>query len=254
MKIATWNVNSIRVRLPQLQQWLSENAIDILAIQETKTTDDKFPKAEIEAAGYQVIFSGQKSYNGVAILAKQNFQNILTDISQLQDPQRRILAAIVGDYRIINLYVPNGENVFSQKYSYKLDWLTKVGNFLKDQLQQYPKTVVLGDFNIAPTDQDVYDPVLWQDRVLCSQPERQAFQQLIDIGFNDSFRLVNQQSNEYSWWDYRAAAFRRNQGLRIDHILISNDLAPSCRECLIDKNPRKHQQPSDHAPVLVNLE
>lgn len=251
MKIATWNVNSIKVRLPQVLQWLSEHQPDILALQETKTIDENFPKAEIAAVGYQVIASGQKAYNGVAILSKKNYAEILTDIPQLEDPQRRILATTIEDVRIINLYVPNGESTISEKYTYKLNWLNKIHAFIQDQQKHYKKLVILGDFNIAPEDQDVHDPQFWQGRVLCSDPERNAFGQFLNLGLKDSFRLFEQAPASFSWWDYRAAAFNRNLGLRIDHILISTDLAKTCNHCSIDKNPRKHQQPSDHAPVIA---
>lgn len=251
-KIATWNVNSIKVRLPQILQWLAEHQPDILALQETKTIDENFPRAEIEAAGYHVVCSGQKAYNGVALLSRmQPCYDPITDIADFADPQRRILAATWGDTRIINLYVPNGQSVDSEKYQYKLNWLDKVTGFINQQVNQYANTVVLGDFNIAPEDRDVYDATVWQDKVLCSGPERQAFQRLLNVGFKDAFRLFHQDSEHYSWWDYRAGSFHRNLGLRIDHILVSESLSKHCKGSIIDKIPRKNSQPSDHTPVLI---
>lgn len=253
MKIATWNVNSIKVRLPQVLQWLADHQPDILALQETKTIDENFPKADIEAAGYHVIFSGQKAYNGVAIITRKKAENITADIPDLIDPQRRILAANIGDWRIINLYVPNGENIFSEKYQYKLQWLNKIQNYIQQQMSEHKNLIVLGDFNIAPEERDVYDPARWQGQVLFSDPEKTAFQNLLSIGLKDSFRLFEQVPASFSWWDYRMASFQRNLGLRIDHILISENLTKKCVSCLIDKEPRKLTQPSDHAPVEVQF-
>jgi len=253
MKIATWNINSIKVRLPQILQWLSEHQPDILALQETKTIDENFPKAAIEAVGYQVIFAGQKSYNGVAVITRHLPQNVITDIPDLLDPQRRILVASVADYRIINLYVPNGESLLSEKYTYKLSWLAKVKNYLQQQLKEHPHVVMLGDFNIAPETIDVHDPAIWSDGVLVSEPERAVFKEFLSLGLNDCFRLFEKSSGHFSWWDYRAASFRRNLGLRIDHILASESIAKKCVSCIIDKNPRKNEQPSDHAPVLAEF-
>jgi exodeoxyribonuclease-3 len=252
--IATWNVNSLKVRLDHVLRWLAENQPDVLALQETKLQDGVFPFAVFNAAGYEVVFTGQKTYNGVAILSKQKGLDIVTDIPDFSDPQRRIMIATINDIRIINLYVPNGEAVDSEKYHYKLSWLATMRAYIQQQLQSYPHTVILGDFNIAPADIDVHDPLLWQGRVLCSASEREALQQLIDIGFTDSFRLFTQPEKSYSWWDYRMAAFRRNLGLRIDHILLSKALVPLCKSCIIDKNPRKWERPSDHAPVMVSLD
>lgn len=251
MKIATWNVNSLKVRLPQVCDWLNQNQPDILALQETKTVDEKFPLQEIAAAGYHAVFAGQKTYNGVAILSKHEIQEQVSDIPHLPDPQRRILAVTIAGVRIINLYVPNGESISSEKYIYKLDWLAKVADYIQQQLQKYSQLVVLGDFNIAPQTEDVHDPIFWQGRVLFSEPERVAFQRLLSFGLLDSFRLFNGEPRNFTWWDYRAGAFGRNQGLRIDHILISNELQKHCISCNIDKNPRKNQQPSDHTPVMV---
>jgi len=253
MKIATWNVNSLKVRLPQVLAWLASVQPDALALQETKLTDDKFPVAEIEEAGYHALFSGQKTYNGVAILSKQPGKEKVTDIPGLDDPQRRVLAASVGDTRIINLYVPNGESVDSDKYRYKLDWLDKLIDFVAAELKHYSKLVVLGDFNIAPEERDVYDPLVWQGKVLFSEPERTAFNRLLATGLCDVFRQVNQEDKQYTWWDYRMAAFRRNLGLRIDHILASEALCEHCRSCVIDKAPRKNERPSDHTPLMAEF-
>lgn len=255
MKIASWNVNSLKVRLPQVLDWIEEAKPDLLGLQETKLMDENFPHEEIKAAGYQVIFSGQKTYNGVAVLSKLKpaAADIITDIPGLEDPQRRVLAATYGDLRFINLYVPNGSEVGSDKYEYKLDWLKKLNSWLKKELKTYPKLVVVGDFNIAPEDADVHDPVAWEGSVLCSEPERKAFQGLLKLGLHDSFRLFEQDEKIFSWWDYRAAAFRRNMGLRIDHILCSNVLKEACTSSLVDKEPRRWERPSDHAPAVAEF-
>jgi exodeoxyribonuclease-3 len=253
MKIASWNVNSLKVRLPHLQQWLGEARPDIVALQETKLTDDKFPADEIAAMGYRVVFSGQKTYNGVAILARDELTDVVTDIEGLDDPQRRILAATVGDIRVVNLYVVNGKALGDEKYTYKLHWLAKVRDFLQEQIAKHPKLIVLGDFNICRDDRDVYDAVAWGEDIFCSPPERKALQALFDVGLHDSFRLFNDEAGLFSWWDYRQAAFRRNMGLRIDLILISDALKSSVTSSIIDKAPRKWEQPSDHAPVVLEL-
>ncbi len=253
MKIATWNVNSLKVRLPQVLDWLAASQVDILCLQETKTTDENFPVDEISAAGYQVVYSGQKTYNGVAILSKEAATDIITDIPGLDDPQRRILCATIGGVRVLDLYVVNGQEVGSEKYAHKLHWLEQVAGFINVQLQQHERFVVVGDFNIAPDDRDVYDPEVWHERILCSTPERQALQKIIDLGLTDTFRLFEQPENSYSWWDYRAAAFRRNMGLRIDLILASQSLTGHCSACLIDKEPRRLERPSDHAPVVAEF-
>ncbi|MEJ2115783.1 MAG: exodeoxyribonuclease III, partial [Gammaproteobacteria bacterium] len=211
MKIASWNVNSLRVRLPQVLEWLEDNPVDVLALQETKMVDDDFPVEEIKQAGYQVQYSGQKTYNGVAVLSKLEGHDVIKDIQGLDDPQRRILAVTIDDIRILNLYVVNGKEVGSDKYEYKLDWLKKVTAFIKKDLKNYPRYVVLGDFNIAPEDADVYDPVAWKGKILCSDKEREALNDIMDLGFTDTFRLFDQEENTFSWWDYRAASFRRNR-------------------------------------------
>ena len=253
MKIATWNVNSLKVRLPHVLDWLEVSNADVLCLQETKTTDENFPAAELEAAGYHVAYSGQKTYNGVAIISKTKSENIITDVPGLDDPQRRILGATINGVRILNLYVVNGQEVGSDKYTHKLCWLEKVTGHISMQLQQHKHFVVLGDFNIAPQDRDVYDPEAWHERILCSTPERDALQKILDLGLADTFRLFEQEEKNYSWWDYRAAGFRRNRGLRIDLILASRALAESCTSCSIDKEPRRLERPSDHTPVIAEF-
>jgi exodeoxyribonuclease III len=253
MKIATWNVNSLSVRLPQVLAWLATESPDVLALQETKVVDEKFPRAEIEAAGYRAAFAGQRTYNGVAILSRADASRILVDIPGLDDPQRRVLAATFGDVRVLNLYVPNGESVESDKYRYKLDWLAKLTAWVQAELKAYPRLVVLGDFNIAPEARDVHDPKLWEGSVLYSEPERAAFRRLIETGLCDTFRLFEQADKSFSWWDYRMQALRRNRGLRIDHILASETLCRVCAACRIDKGPRLHERPSDHAPVVAQF-
>ena len=253
MKIATWNVNSLRVRLPHLLQWLAANQPDIVALQETKVVDEQFPQAELSAAGYYAVFAGQKTYNGVAILSKSPATEVISDIPTLDDPQRRILAATIQGIRVVNLYVVNGSEVGSEKYAYKLDWLTKVTAWLQTQAATYPQLVVLGDFNIAPTDADVHNPKTWQGKILCSEPERDALSRIQALGIADCFRLFGQTDKSFSWWDYRGGGFRRNQGLRIDLILASAALAERCERCVIDKEPRTWEQPSDHTPVIAEF-
>jgi len=254
MKIATWNVNSLNVRLPQVLAWLAEVQPDVLALQETKLIDDKFPSADIAAAGYEAVFSGQKTYNGVAILSKRSATEVVKDLPGIDDTQRRVLAALYGNVRVLNLYIPNGESVSSSKYQYKLAWLDSLVRFVAEEIKRYPKLVVLGDFNIAPEERDVHDPTLWSGRVLFSDPERDAFRRLLTTGLCDIFRLFDQAEQQFSWWDYRMNAFRRNMGLRIDHILASMPLCGKCRSCAIDKSPRQNERPSDHAPVVAEFD
>jgi len=254
MKIASWNVNSLNVRLPHLTTWLSEAQPDIVALQETKMEDAKFPREAIEAMGYHVAFSGQKTYNGVAILAREEPRDVVTDLPGLDDPQRRILVASVGDLRIADLYVVNGQDVGTEKYAYKLDWLAKVRTFLAEEIKRYPNLVVLGDFNITPDDRDIYDPVAWKEQILCSTPERDALKAIVDLGLYDTFRLFNDEAGQYSWWDYRQAGFRRNLGMRIDLVLASEALRARCRAAGIDRVPRTWERPSDHTPVLLELD
>jgi exodeoxyribonuclease III len=252
--IATWNVNSLRVRLPILLEWLGTHPVDVLALQETKLVDEQFPRAELEAAGYQVAFSGQRTYNGVAVLSKRACLAPVVAVPDFEDIQRRVLAVTTGGLRIVNLYVPNGQSVGSDKYTYKLRWLAAVTRWLAAEALAHPQLVVLGDFNIAPEDRDVHDPKLWEGGVHVSPPERAALQTLLAQGFSDTFRLFEQPPNIYSWWDYRNVAFRRNHGLRIDLILVPTAFAAHCRSCVIDKEPRRLERPSDHAPVLATFD
>ncbi|MFQ5468852.1 MAG: exodeoxyribonuclease III [Gammaproteobacteria bacterium] len=252
-KIATWNVNSLRVRLPQVLDWLKNSQADILALQETKLLDGNFPVDEIADAGYHAAYSGQKTYNGVAIISKNKAGDIDTDLPGLDDPQRRVLCATIGDVRVLDVYIPNGESIESDKYQYKLDWLDKLIAYVEIQLKQHEKFVILGDFNIAPEAIDTYDAEKWQGKVLFSDPERNAFQRLISEGLTDTFRLFNSEEKQFSWWDYRMASFRRNLGMRIDHILVSEALSKTCNRCEIDKIPRSWERPSDHTPVIAEF-
>jgi exodeoxyribonuclease-3 len=253
MKLATWNVNSLKVRLPHVLQWLAENPVDVLCLQETKLTDDKFPVAAIEAAGYQVAYTGQKTYNGVAILSRHPMADVVRNNPLFPDEQQRIIAATIEGMRVVCAYVPNGQSVGSEKYAYKLKWLAALRDWLAQELARYPGLALLGDYNIAPADADVHDPVAWAGSVLVSEPEREAFSQLCALDLKDAFRLFEQAEKSYSWWDYRQLAFRRNMGLRIDHILLSPPLAARCIACSIDRVPRKWEQPSDHTPVVATL-
>lgn len=252
-KIATWNVNSLKVRLSQVLEWLEKAKPDVLALQETKIPDSDFPLEAIRQVGYEVAYSGQRTYNGVAIISRQPVFDKVTDIPGLEDPQRRVLGGTIADWRIINLYVPNGESVISEKYLYKLGWLNKTQAWLAEELNKYPKLIVLGDFNIAPEEQDVHDPAEWAGQVLFSDKERLAFKQLCQLGLVDCFRLNPQDEKLFSWWDYRMNSFKRNRGLRIDHILASSGLGALCTRCYIDKIPRSSERPSDHAPVIAEF-
>jgi exodeoxyribonuclease-3 len=253
MRIVTWNVNSLRVRLPQLLDWLKNNPVDVIGLQETKLTDTEFPAAEIEAAGWQCVYSGQKTYNGVALLARKPLSDVSRDLPGFADEQKRVIAATVDGVRVVNVYVPNGQAVGSDKYSYKLRWLDALRGYLQAELARHPLLAVTGDYNIAPADEDVHDPAAWAGQVLCSAAERAAFKALLDLGLSDSFRLFPQPPGSFSWWDYRQAAFRRNLGLRIDHVLASAPLAQLCRSCSIDVAPRKNERPSDHTPVTADF-
>ena len=253
MKIASWNVNSLNVRLPQLLKWLDEAKPDIVALQETKLTDDKFPRAALESAGYHAAFAGEKGYNGVALLSRTLLDDVLTDLPNLVDPQRRILAATTGGVRLLNLYVVNGQLLGSENYLWKLQWLARVHDWLRKEMQHHKQLVVLGDFNVTPDDRDVYDPAALRESILCSTKERSALQKLLDLGFQDTFRLFPQEPGLFSWWDYQQGAFRRNLGLRIDLILASDALARKCTAAWIDKEPRKWERPSDHAPVVAEF-
>lgn len=263
MRIASWNVNSLRVRLPQLVQWDAGARPDLLALQEIKCTDEQFPAPELAALGYACAVAGQKTYNGVALLSRVGAPtDVVTELAGFADPQRRVLAATVdvpslpkgsGGLRIVDVYCPNGQAVGSEKYAYKLAWFAALRGFLAAELARHPRLVVLGDFNVAPEDRDVHDPVAWAGQVLCSQAERAALQALLDLGLVDCFRRFEQPAGAFSWWDYRAAGFRRNAGLRIDLVLASEALAAACSDCRIDPGPRAWERPSDHAPVQADF-
>ncbi len=254
MKLATWNVNSLKVRLPHVLEWLKTAEPDVLCLQETKLTDDNFPLEEIRSAGYEAIYSGQKTYNGVAILSRFPLADRTDGIPGFEDEQKRVLSATVNGTRVVCAYVPNGESPTSEKFPYKLKWLDAFRNWLKTELALYPAMAVLGDYNIAPEDRDVHDPKAWEGSVLVSPQERRAFNEILELGFRDSFRLFDQPDKVFTWWDYRMNAFRRNMGLRIDHILLSDALAVKCTGCKVDIFPRKMERPSDHAPVMTEVE
>jgi len=253
LKVATWNVNSLNVRLPQVLAWCDMSQPDILALQETKLTDERFPAAQLLDAGYHSVFSGQKTYNGVAILSKEPCEDMVTDIAGLDDPQRRILAATIGDLRVINLYVVNGSEPGSEKFDYKMHWLERVTAWLASEMQTFENVIVMGDFNIAPDDRDVHDPLSWKERILCTTQEREALQTIVDLGFIDTFRQFEQAEGVWSWWDYRMNAFRRKMGLRIDLILASATMAEVCRASYVDMEPRRQDRPSDHAPAIAEF-
>jgi exodeoxyribonuclease-3 len=253
LKLAAWNVNSLKVRLPHLLDWLAADRPDVVCLQELKLEDEKFPVTEIERAGYQAAYSGQKTYNGVAILARDIPESVEFGIAGLEDPQRRVISATVGDVRLVCAYVPNGQSLDSGKYQYKLGWLKSFTGWLREELRTHPAMAVLGDFNIAPEDRDVHDPKAWEGQVLVSPAERAAFQDLLALGFKDSFRLFDQPEKSFSWWDYRMNAFKRNLGLRIDHVLLSAPLVARCTSSRILTDLRKLERPSDHAPVIAEL-
>ncbi len=258
MQLATWNVNSLSVRLPQLLDWLAANPVDAIVLQETKLTDDKFPHAELAAAGYQAQWFGQKTYNGVALLTKAASTDIVKNIPGFADDQARVIAgtvphATLGSVRVIGAYFPNGQAPDSDKFVYKMDWLDALRSWVNDELSRHSHLVLMGDFNIAPTDDDVFDPIAWKDQIHCTPQERAHFQHLLGLGLCDAFRMFEQPAKPWSWWDYRNLAFRKNQGLRIDIILASDALKPHVRSCVIDKAPRKNERPSDHAPVVMTL-
>lgn len=257
VKIASWNVNSLNVRLPQVLAWTDVARPDILAVQETKLPNDRFPVEALAEAGYRSVFSGQPTYNGVALLSREPASGVVTDIPGFDDPQRRILAASVpsalGDIRVVNLYVVNGGEVGSEKFAYKLSWLEKVSAWLAAEAAQHRNLVVLGDFNIAPEDRDVHDPAAWREKILCSTPEREALQGILRHGLYDTFRLFGQEENVFSWWDYRMNAFRRKLGLRIDLVLVSKSMADRCIASYVDIEPRRQERPSDHAPAVAEF-
>ena len=254
MKIATWNVNSLKVRLAQVVEFLAAETPDVMCLQETKTEDANFPLTDIAAAGYQPSFSGQKTYNGVALLCRAKPENVSMGIFAFDDAQKRVIAGTMSGVRIICVYIPNGESVESDKYKYKLAWLARLNAWVKEELNKYPKLALLGDYNIAPEDRDVHDPKVWEGKVLFSEPEKTAFRDLIALGLVDSFRLFDQPEKSFSWWDYRMNAFKRDLGLRIDHILLSAELARTCKRCIIRRDMRAKERPSDHAPVIAEIE
>lgn len=255
MKIATWNVNSLKVRLPQVLDWMAANPdVTALCLQETKMDDPVFPQAEIEAAGFSVAFAGQKTYNGVAIIARAPIEDVVINLPGFEDPQKRVITATVNGVRLVGAYIPNGQDLESDKYPYKLAWLEALLQWLDAQIQQYPQLALLGDYNIAPEDRDVHDIKKWEGGVLVSPAEREAFQRMLGLGLIDAFRQFEQAEKSFSWWDYRGFSFKKNAGLRIDHILMTPALMARCRACVIDVEPRKHERPSDHTPVIATLD
>ncbi|KRA81803.1 exodeoxyribonuclease III [Lysobacter sp. Root667] len=254
MKIASWNVNSLNVRMPHLETWLGLRMPDVVALQETKLEDHRFPDDALAALGYRSVFAGQKTYNGVAILSRESARDVQIGVPGFEDEQKRVIAATVGDVRIVNLYVVNGQDVGTDKYAYKLRWLDAIHDWLAEELRAHPQLVVLGDFNIAPDERDVYDPAVWNEgHILTSTAERDALRRLYALGLHDSYRMHNDGAGEFSWWDYRQAAFRRNLGLRIDLALVSDALRARCAGAGIDREPRTWERPSDHAPAWVEL-
>ncbi|MCP5264893.1 MAG: exodeoxyribonuclease III [Burkholderiaceae bacterium] len=257
MRLATWNVNSLRMRLDHLTDWVQAQQVDVVAVQETKLTDDKFPVAELDSVGYASAFSGQKTYNGVALLTRRSTvgepANVTVGNPLFDDEQKRLISADVGGLRVTCAYFPNGQEVGSEKYDYKLAWIDALVQWL-DSLRDGPPRVLLGDYNIAPDSRDVHDPAQWDGKVLCSEPERERFTRLLQTGFVDAFRLFDQAEKSFSWWDYRMLGFRRNAGLRIDHALVDSRIAGQVRACRIDREPRALEKPSDHAPVVVDID
>lgn len=254
MKIASWNVNSLKVRLPHLLDWLATARPDVVCLQELKLEDANFPRAEIEAAGYHVAFSGQKTYNGVALLARSPIEDVVRGNPHFPDEQKRLISGTVDGVRVVGAYMPNGQEVGCDKYDYKLRWLDALAEWLDGELRQHPQLALCGDYNIAPDDRDVHDPQRWRDCILVSEPERAAFRRLLALGLSDSFRLFEQPEKTFSWWDYRMLGFQKNLGLRIDMILLSAPLAEKCSAAGVDREPRKRERPSDHAPVWAQLD
>ncbi len=254
MIVATWNINSIRMRLTRLTQWLELKRPDVLCLQETKVVDQEFPLEPLEALGYHCVFKGEKSYNGVAVLSLGTLQDSMDRLpGDEADTQCRFLAGTVSGVRIINIYAPNGQEVGSPKYAYKLEWYSRLRSFFQTHYDPGSPALLCGDFNIAPEDRDVWDPEQWRDQILCSEPERSAYRSLLDWGFVDAVRLLRQESGLYTWWDYRGGAFHRGWGMRIDHILITAPLGSRCLTVDVDRDARKGEKPSDHAPVLLTL-
>lgn len=254
MKLATWNVNSLAVRLPQVLDWLQAQQPDVLVLQETKLVDAKFPHAELQEAGWHAAAFGQPTYNGVALLSRAPASEVVCNIPGFDDPQARVIAGTVGGLRVVGAYFPNGQAPDSDKFVYKMAWLTALEAWLRDELARHPELVLMGDFNVAPEDRDVWDPEAWRGQIHCTDEERGHFRALLELGMVDAFRLFEQAPKSWSWWDYRNLAFRRNQGLRIDHVLVGQALRERVRACAIDKAPRRNERPSDHAPVLAELD
>lgn len=253
MKIATWNVNSLRVRLEHVIDWLQIEKPDVLALQETKIRDEAFPREDFSGLGYHVEFSGQPTYNGVALISREKVTGVRAELDGFEDSERRVLAATIDGVRIYNLYVPNGQSVGSDKFHYKLSWLEALRSQIALEMEQHGNVVLLGDFNIAPEDRDVHDPLAWKGKVLCSDEEREGLRHLLDLGLFDVFRIFEQEEKAFSWWDYRAGAFRRNRGLRIDLILATEAMKRRCTACRIDVEPRRRKRPSDHTPVVAEF-
>lgn len=255
MKLATWNVNSLKIRLPHVLDWLERNPVDVLALQETKLPDDRFPASELEAAGYRATFSGQKTYNGVAIVTRPAMPatEVIVDIPGFDDDHKRVLSATVNGVRVVCVYVPNGQSVGTDKYAYKLRWMAALRTWLEGELATHERLAVMGDWNVAPEDRDVHDPRAWEGQVLFSQPEKDALAAIASIGLVDAFRLFDQPPKQFTWWDYRMLGFQKGRGLRIDHVLLSKPLAAACTACTIDRDERKKPQPSDHAPVVATV-
>jgi exodeoxyribonuclease III len=253
VKLAAWNVNSLKVRLPQLVDWAARQLPDVVCLQETKLEDANFPAQDLRDIGFHAAYAGQKTYNGVAILSREPLTDVIAGVPGFEDDQKRVIAATLGDMRIVCVYVPNGQSVDSDKYQYKLRWLEATTRWLGDELGRHEKLAVLGDFNIAPDERDVHDPKAWEGQVLFSEPERAAFRRMLDLGLKDAFRLFDQPEKSFTWWDYRMNAFRRKMGLRIDHILLSEPLAKTCKSVVIDIEQRKAERPSDHAPIIAEL-
>jgi len=253
MRLATWNVNSLTVRLPQVLDWLATNPVDVLTLQELKMTDDKFPAQAFLDAGYQAQWFGQKTYNGVALLTRRPVTDVTKNIPGFDDDMARVITATVDDVRVIGAYFPNGQEPGSEKFEYKMEWLKGLRTWVQAELARHPKLVLMGDYNITFDDDDVWDPEGLRDTIHCTEEERYHLRALVALGMHDSYRLFSQPAKSYSWWDYRDAGFRRNRGLRIDHILVSDPLKGTATACTIDKLPRKNERPSDHAPVVVTL-
>ncbi len=253
MKLATWNVNSLTIRLPQVLDWLAANPVDVLTLQELKMTDDKFPRQALLDAGYQSECFGQKTYNGVALLSRTPLQEPVRNIPGFADDMARVLCATVDGVRVIGAYFPNGQEPGSDKFEYKMNWLQGLRGWVRDELTRHSRLVLMGDYNITFDDADVWDPVGLKDTIHCTEEERYHLRALVALGLSDAHRLFEQPAKSYSWWDYREMGFRRNRGLRIDHILVSPELKPLVRACTIDKTPRRNERPSDHAPVVVDI-